>query len=165
MHPVIQEADLNNTTHQNAIINLLNLYALDLQGYNKSLPGSVLKELIQGLKNMPTTLIFLAEVEQKFVGMAICFFGFSTFHAKPIINIHDFAVIKDCRRNGIGTILINAIEAKARELNCCKLTLETQEKNLSAIALYEKTGFRKSTLDESEGRTLFLSKYLSEDSI
>ena len=161
MNPVIHEADLNNITHQDAIIYLLNLYTQDLQGYNKSLPDTVLNELIPGLKSIPTNLIFLARVENEFIGMAICFIGFSTFYARPIINIHDFTVKKDFRNNGIGTALINAVETKARSLNCCKVTLEVQEKNVRAMNLYQKTGFGKSIQKESDGRVFFLSKYLS----
>lgn len=161
MQKVIIEADLDNKTHQKTIVTLLNLYALDLQGYNKCLPDSVLNELIPGLKRMPASLILLAEVERDFVGMAICFLGFSTFYARPIINIHDFTVKKDFRNNGIGTALIQAVETKAIELNCCKVTLEVQERNVKAMKLYQKTGFIKSLQNESDEHVLFLSKYLS----
>ena len=157
----IQEADLDNKTHQNAVINLLNLYTLDLHGYNKYLPDTVLNELIPGLKKMPTSLIFLAQAENDFVGMAICFLGFSTFYARPLINIHDFTVKKDFRNSGIGTALIQAVETKAKELNCCKLTLEVQEINVLAMKLHQKTGFIKSMRNKSDGKVLFLSKYLS----
>ena len=157
----IQEADLNNKKHQNAVINLLNLYVQDLPGYNKSLPDSVLNEVIPGLKSMPTSLVFLARVENEFVGMAICFMGFSTFYARPIINIHDFMVKKNFRNKGIGTVLIQSVEAKAKKLNCCKLTLEVQEKNVLAMNLYQRTGFIKSIRNESDGHVFFLSKYLA----
>ena len=160
MQTVIKEADLEDKTHQNAIKNLLNLYAQDLHGYNKSLSETALNELIPGLKRIPTSLIFLAQVEGDFVGMAICFLGFSTFKARPIINIHDFTVKKDSRNNGIGTALIQAVETKARALNCCKLTLEVQEKNFLAMNLYLKTGFENSIENKDEGHVYFLSKYL-----
>lgn len=157
----IQEANLDNKIHQNAVINLLNQYALDLVGYNKGLSDSAVNELILGLKKMPTSLIFLAQAENDFVGMAICFLGFSTFYARPLINIHDFTVKKDFRNKGIGTALIRAVETKAKELNCCKLTLEVQEINVLAMNLYQKTGFIKSMQNESNDKVLFLFKNLS----
>jgi hypothetical protein len=89
----IHEADLNNISHQKAIVYLLNEYAKDLQGYKKSLPEKVLNELIPEMMKIPTAIIFLATVENQHVGMAICFLGFSTFYARPIINIHDFSVL------------------------------------------------------------------------
>lgn len=158
----IQEADLTDQTHQNAIVTLLNLYALDLQGYKKSLPESVLKDLIPEMRKIPTSMVFLASIGQDFVGMAICFLGFSSFYARPLINIHDFTVKKEFRRKGIGKKLVEAIQKKAQFLNCCKLTLEVQEKNVSALRLYENCGFERAILDESEGQALFLSKYLTQ---
>lgn len=157
----IMESDLTNCEHQKAIVDLLNSYAMDLQGYKRSLPNDVLERLIPELQKIPTALIFLAELDGCFVGMAICFLGFSTFYARPLINIHDFTVKKEFRRKSIGTALVNAIESKAKTLECCKLTLEVQEMNKNAIRLYEKCGFEKAILDESEGQALFLSKYLS----
>lgn len=156
----IVEANLENENHTKSIVFLLNEYAKDLQGYNRSLPENVLKELIPEMSKIPTSIIYLASIESKYVGMAICFLCFSTFYARPIINIHDFTVLKDFRKLGIGKKLVDAIEKKAIELNCCKLTLEVQEMNKNAIRLYEKCGFEKSILDESEGQALFFSKYL-----
>ena len=156
----IIESNLKNEEHTKAIVFLLNEYAKDLQGYKRSLPENVLKELIPEMSKIPTSIIYLASIESKYVGMAICFLGSSTFYARPIINIHDFTVLKDFRKLGIGKKLVDAIEKKAIELNCCKLTLEVQEMNKNAIRLYEKCGFEKSILDESEGQALFFSKYL-----
>jgi GNAT superfamily N-acetyltransferase len=154
------EADLNNGVHQNAIVYLLNEYAKDLPGYRRSLPQKVLHELIAEMVKIPTALTVLATVENHYVGMAICFLGFSTFYARPVINIHDFTVLAEYRRQGIGKKLIERIVQKAKELNCCKITLEVQEKNVNALHLYESCGFEKSILDKSEGHALFLSKYL-----
>ncbi|MGE5671987.1 MAG: GNAT family N-acetyltransferase, partial [Fibrobacterota bacterium] len=83
----IIEANLKNDGHTKAIVYLLNEYAKDLQGYKRSLPENVLKELIPQMSKIPTSIVFLASVESKYVGMAICFLGFSTFYARPIINI------------------------------------------------------------------------------
>ncbi len=160
MKIIIEQADLNKPDHQKAVVELLNTYAMDLDGYKRSLPEEVLNELIPEMKKFPTTLIYLAQADEKFAGMAICFMGFSTFYARPLINIHDFTVLKEYRHQGIGKMLVKKIEEKAEELNCCKLTLEVQEINTNAIRLYESCGFEKSILDESAGQALFLSKYL-----
>jgi ribosomal protein S18 acetylase RimI-like enzyme len=162
MNPDIIEADLQNTLHQEAIVFLLNEYAKDLQGYKRSLPEAVLNELIPGMMKIPAAIVFLARVDEQFAGMAICFIGFSTFYARPVINIHDFTVLNQFRRQGIGKKLVAAVEQKAMQLNCCKLTLEVQEKNIHALRLYEQCGFDRSILDESEGQALFLSKYLQD---
>ncbi len=159
----IFEADLESVEHQNAVIELLNLYAMDLQGYERSLPDAVLGELIPEMKKIPTAIVFLARLDGEYAGMAICFIGFSTFYARPLINIHDFTVRKEYRGKGIGGKLVAAVEKRAREIRACKLTLEVQEKNTSAIRLYEKCGFERAILDESEGQALFLSRYLTSE--
>jgi len=160
MNILIEEADLKNPEHGAAIIELLNAYAMDLQGYKRGLPENVLQELIPEMMKIPTAMVFLATADEKYVGMAICFLGFSTFYARPLINIHDFTVARDYRLRGIGRKLIQRIEEKAMDLNCCKLTLEVQEMNRNAINFYEDCGFEKCILDESEGKALFLLKYL-----
>jgi len=42
---------------------------------------------------------------------------------------------------GIGGMLLERVEAKARELNCCRITLEVREDNRVARSLYRKVGF------------------------
>jgi ribosomal protein S18 acetylase RimI-like enzyme len=42
---------------------------------------------------------------------------------------------------GIGAMLLERIEAKARELNCCRITLEVRQDNHVARGLYRKVGF------------------------
>ena len=61
--------------------------------------------------------------------------------------ISNVAVHPDARRQGIGDTLIDALAAKAAELELAFLTLEVRESNAPAIALYAKHGF---TLSEKE---------------
>ena len=75
------------------------------------------------------------------VGFSICFLGFSTFLARPLLNIHDIFVDLSVRGRGIGAMLLERIEASARELNCCRITLEVREDNRVARGLYRKVGF------------------------
>lgn len=160
MRCIIHDADLENETDQKAILALLNSYAKDLQGYNRGLPDSVLDSLIAEIRKTNISEIFLARVNDVYAGMAICFRGFSTFHAKPVLNIHDFSVLPEYRKQGIGTKLLAAIEEKSKKLNCCKITLEVQEKNATAVRVYEKSGFTKTGYDPDAGNALFYSKSL-----
>src|SRR5919108_5938955 len=137
----IAEADLGNPQHQDAIVHLVDAYARDPMGGGKALPEEVRTALIPGLQRHPTTLVFLAWHSATPVGIAICFVGFSTFAARPLINIHDLAVIPAYRGQGVGRRLLERVEAKGRELGCCKLTLEVRDDNRPAQRLYEKVGF------------------------
>jgi ribosomal protein S18 acetylase RimI-like enzyme len=159
MLSVIQ-ADLTRPEHQTAVLELTRAYARHPMGNGGDLPEIVHGSLIEGLRRHPTTLIFLALDASRHVGIATCFIGFSTFAARRIINIHDLHVLAEFQRKGIARRLLEAVEAKARRLDCCKLTLEVQENNRAALALYESFGFRSSQYQPEAGGILFRQKTL-----
>ena len=156
----IVEADLNRKDHQKAVIDLIDAYALDPMGNGGPLPNPVKKELIPGLKKHPTTLIFLAFVNGEAVGIAVCFVGFSTFAARPLINVHDLAVLPGQRGSGVGRQLLAAVEEKARTMGCCKVTLEVLENNHRALKVYAAAGFVRATYTREAGGALFYAKHL-----
>jgi len=156
----IVEADLNRTEHQQAVVELVDAYAKDPMGNGKPLSVEVRSTLIPGLQQHPTTVIFLAFQAGKAIGIAVCFRGFSTFAARPLINIHDLAVLPAHRRQGAGRRLLEEVERKARNTGCCKLTLEVQENNHRARQVYEALGFARSEYVEAAGGGLILSKPL-----
>jgi ribosomal protein S18 acetylase RimI-like enzyme len=94
------------------------------------------------------------------VGIATCFIGFSTFAARPLINIHDLHVTKEHQRRGVAPSLLAAVEKEARDRGCCKLTLEVQENNRPALALYERFGFAGAHYQAPAGAVLFRQKTL-----
>ena len=155
----IFEADLDNADHQRAIIDMTAAYALDPMGNSGPLPDDVLARLIPGLKSLPTSLVFLAYAGDRPVGCATCCRGFSSFMGQPLINIHDLALLPDFRGRGIGPRLLQAVERKARELGCGKVTLEVQEQNGRARQTYEKAGFSQAMYGATGG-SLFYTKVL-----
>jgi len=156
----ILEADLDRREHQQAVVELLDAYAMDPMGNGKALSKEVRRELIFGLQRHPTTIIFLAFQDKKGVGIAACFGGFSTFAARPLINIHDFYVIPEVRGQKIGQMILADVEQKARDTECCKITLEVQQNNHRAQRIYEAAGFSRSVYVAAAGGALFLSKSL-----
>jgi len=156
----IVEADLTRVEHQRAIVELIDAYARDPMGDGKPLSAEVRRALIPGLQQHPTTLVFIAYQGGEPVGIAMCFRGFSTFAARPLINIHDFAVLPAHRGQGIGRRLLEAVERKAREMGCCRLTLEVQENNHDARRVYAAAGFAQAMYQDAAGGALFLSKPL-----
>jgi ribosomal protein S18 acetylase RimI-like enzyme len=156
----IVEADLSLAEHQEAVLAMVDAYSSDAMGNGKPLDQDVRTRLIPGLRRHPTTLILLAFDGIQPIGAAVCFIGFSSFAAKPIINIHDFVVLPASRGKGIGRRLLEAVEAKARELGCCKLTLEVMDKNHQAIRMYQAAGFERYSLQEEAGVAIFMSKPL-----
>jgi ribosomal protein S18 acetylase RimI-like enzyme len=157
----IVKADYRDADQRRAIPQLLDAYAKDLLGFRKPLAEAVLAKLVDGLAGFPTALVLLAQYDGAYVGMAICFLGFSTFRAQPLLNIHDFMVLRAYRRRGIGKALLAAVEAAALERGCCKITLEVQMKNEAARRIYQAYGFKASFLDPEAGEQLSLTKTLS----
>lgn len=154
----IFEANLNLTMHSQAVLDLINAYAADPMGNGAPLPPDVLKSLITGLSQHPTTIIFLAFKDSRPIGIITCFKGFSTFQAKPVINISDFYIHPEYRGLGAGRQLLTAVDKKAVELGCCKITLEVQENNHHAQALYSAAGFSRDVHVPEAGPALFFSK-------
>ena len=156
----IVEADLDRPEHQHAILDLTDAYARDPMGNGKPLSAEVRGALISGLRHHPTTVIFLAYLGNNAIGIANCFIGFSTFAARPLINISDLAVLPDYREQHTGRRLLEAVERKARKIGCCKLTIEVQENNHRARHVYDTVGFSQAVYVEAAGGALFLSKPL-----
>ena len=156
----IVRADLDDTRHQAAVLEMTRAYARDPMGNGRDLSEDVQKTLVDGLRQHPTAVVFLALHQDETVGIATCFVGFSTFAARPLVNIHDLHVAKDYRRRGIARLLLEAVETEARALGCCKLTLEVQEKNRTAQALYESFGFIGGQYQPEAGTVLFRQKKL-----
>lgn len=136
----IVEADFSNKEHTEAILTLTNQYAQDPMGLGDSLSAKTKRDLIQEMKKFPTTLCLIAFMDGTPAGLANCFYGFSTFCAAKVLNIHDLAVSPNFRGRGIGEMLLSAVEKKAAENDCCKVTLEVREDN-RARNLYERQGF------------------------
>ncbi|MEQ9307936.1 MAG: GNAT family N-acetyltransferase [Balneolaceae bacterium] len=153
----IVQANLNIKAEARHVLFLTNTYALDKMGGGKPLSSYVQEHLIDGLKAAPNSLIYIAYIDNNPVGIATCFIGYSTFYAKNLINIHDLSVIPKARGMGVGKALIKTVIEKAKELNCCKITLEVLENN-PARNLYEREGF-----EYGEQKFLFMTKLVVDE--
>ena len=156
----ILEADLHRPDHAAAVVELIDGYARDPNANGHGLSDDVKRDLVPGLSAHPGTHVFLAYRAGRAVGIAVCFRGFSTFAARPLLNVHDIAVLPDHRGTGIGRALMARVEACARSLGCCKITLEVLENNAGARALYASIGFGPYELANHAGRALFWQKEL-----
>ena len=155
------QADLKNPGHQAAVLFLVDAYSRDPMGDGAPLAPEVRARLIPGLQEHPTTLVFLAYDGEAAVGVAVCFLGFSTFAARPLVNLHDVAILPTHRQRGIGRGLLAAVEVRARELGCCKLTLEVLDQNERALRTYTAAGFKRYSLQPGAGEAIFMAKPLT----
>ena len=154
------DADLNRADHARDVRALTAAYALDAMGNGGPLPDEVLDRLVPALRAHPTTVVLLAYDGAEPVGLATCFVGLSTFAARPLLNIHDLAVVPERRGQGVGHALLAAVEQKARALGCIKVTLEVGVDNHGARRLYEAMGYHHALAGREAGAALDFSKAL-----
>ncbi len=153
-------ADLANDQHAKDFLNVLCNYAEDPMGGGGPLDPDVIKRLVPALQKQQTNLIILCYVDDQIAGISNCFFGFSSFKAKPLINIHDFAILPAFRGQGLSKHMLNKVEAVARETDCCKITLEVLEHNDRAKHVYKVFGFEGYELNPEMGKAVFWAKDL-----
>lgn len=173
--------DLSRPDHARELLRLLDHYAQDPMGGSHALADEVRATLVERLRAVPNFLAYLAYAsgelgesgidsgneagngcgdEGRAVGLINCFWGFSTFAARPLLNIHDIIVDANWRGRGVGRQLLTAAEEAAKARGSCKLTLEVLEGNATARAAYARCGFASYELDPATGRALFLEKKL-----
>jgi ribosomal protein S18 acetylase RimI-like enzyme len=158
---MVRRANLAEPDDAAAILRLIDAYARDPRGGGEPLPQAVRERLVPGLAAHPTARAWLAFEGSEAVGVCVGFIGYSTFRARPLLNIHDLAVLPGQRGRGVGHALLAAAESDARAEGCCKLTLEVQEDNLPARRLYARFGFDDVRYGNSAA-TKFLGKTLPD---
>lgn len=151
----VQKIHLQNVEHCLQVIKLLNDYMNDPMGNNRPMPKTLGPRIISGLKNHPGFLGFFVMADDQFAGLANYNINFSTFQAKPLINIHDFIIAPEFRNIGAGSFLLNAVISYASQNGFCRINLEVREDNLTAKSLYKKMGF-----DDCVPKMMFWEKKL-----
>lgn len=151
----IIQVNLKNPDHCGQVIKLLNDYMLDPMGNNAPMDEDLAPKIIAGLKTYPGYLGFFVLANEQYAGLANCNHNFSTFKAKPLLNIHDFIISPEFRTIGAGHFLMRGIINYAFRNGFCRVNLEVREDNHAAKSLYQKMGF-----SECEPKMLFWERKL-----
>jgi len=157
----VRRADYSSKEDGRAIGFLLNAYASDPMGGGKPLPKGMIHNIAVELSRLPHAYSVIGSVDGRPAGLVNCFEGFSTFHCKPLVNIHDMVVLQKFRGNGLSIKMLEKVEEIALQKGCCKLTLEVLSGHRVAKSLYEKFGFSGYELDPKVGQALFWQKSLT----
>ncbi len=157
----VRRADYRDPDDAGMLVDLLDLYAREPVGGGVPLDGAVRTKLPGRLAAFPSALTLLAFADGEPAGLANAVFGFSTFAARPLLNLHDLVVVPRWRGHGVGRHLLRALEGLARDNDCCKLTLEVLDGNAAAQHLYRETGFAPYSLGPGHGAAQFWHKPLA----
>ena len=156
----ICQASYHDPVHAKALVFLLDAYAQDPAGGAAALGMFTKANLVKELAARPQAFSVLAFAGGQAVGLVNCIEGFSTFACRPLVNVHDVAVLANYRGQGVAEQMLALAETIARKRGACKLTLEVLAGNASAIRLYERIGFAGYELHPAMGRAQFFQKWL-----
>lgn len=153
-------ADYADPVHAQALVMLLDAYARDPAGGGEGLSDYAKTHLVPALAARPQAFSILAWDGEAAVGLVNCIEGFSTFACRPLVNVHDVAVLPSHRGRGVAARMLALAEELARQRGAVKLTLEVLSGNVSAYRLYQRMGFVGYQLDPAMGTAQFMQKIL-----
>ncbi len=94
-----------------------------------------------GFGENPIFGFFVAEVEDRIVGLSLYYYRYSTWKGKRLY-LEDIVVTASERGKKMGKALFDKTLNKARETGCTGMMWQVLEWNKDAIAFYEKYGTR-----------------------
>ena len=155
----VRRADYQSASDAAALVMLLDAYASDPAGGGEPLSDFVKIHLVRELAARPQAYSVLAFDGEAPVGLVNCIEGFSSFACKPLVNVHDVAVLASHRGRGIAEAMLAEAERIAVERGAVKMTLEVLAGNVPAMRLYQRVGYAGYQLDPEMGSAQFLQKW------
>jgi len=156
----VMRADYANPVHAKALVHLLDAYACDPMGGAHPLSDFARANLVPALAARPQAYSVLAFDGEQAIGLVNCIEGFSTFACRPLVNVHDVAVLPSHRGQKVAEKMLALAESIAIARGACKLTLEVLQGNTGAYKLYQRLGFANYQLDPAMGQAQFMQKWL-----
>jgi len=144
LNPGFFFCDFNNEYHRIKLVELIDHYITDPMGTGITLSLKGKANLIEGLRNHPSSFVLFIAVNKEIIGLATCFINFSTFQASNYLNIHDLIILQEYRGRGFGKKILEKCIEIAHERGYCKVTLEVRDDNINAKAIYKNLGFKDS---------------------
>lgn len=113
------------------------------QFYRQTSDLQAARDFLSARFNHGESVHFIAYAGETPVGFTQLYPGFSSVSLSRTFVLNDLYVAPTGRRQGIGTQLISAAIAYARELQAVRLTLSTEITNETAQALYQTAGWKR----------------------
>ncbi len=131
--PIIRTAEANDCVAMHQLIK-------ELAHYEKA-PNEVVSspEILEKalFGNQAVAKAWVAELDNKIVGMAICYVRYSTWKG-PCLYLEDLVVTESLRKNGIGSSLFEVCKEYAASQNYHRLVWQVLDWNTPAIEFYKK---------------------------
>jgi ribosomal protein S18 acetylase RimI-like enzyme len=156
----ITKVDYNNPKQVDTLIDLLDEYARDPMGGAEPLADEVKIRLAADLHKQSNMFSLIVSVDDKAAGFCNCVWGYSTFAAKPLVNIHDLAVMAGYRGLGLSQKLLDAVAEEVKAVDGVKITLEVLADNVVAQNAYRRYGFAPYELPGDAGCAQFWQYYI-----
>ncbi len=156
----VRRADYADAADAAALVMLLDAYASDPAGGGEPLSDFAKANLVPALAARPQAFSILAFDGAQPIGLVNCIEGFSTFKCRPLVNVHDVAVLASHRGRGIAEQMLALAETIARERGAVKMTLEVLSGNAPAVKLYRRIGYEGYQLDPAMGTAQFFQKWI-----
>jgi ribosomal protein S18 acetylase RimI-like enzyme len=156
----VRLADYTSATDAAAVVTLLDAYASGPAGGGEPLSDYAKTHLVRELAARPQAYTVLAFDGDQPVGLVNCIEGFSTFACKPLVNVHDVAVLASHRGRGVAAQMLALAERQALARGAVKMTLEVLSGNEPAVNLYRRIGYQGYQLDPAMGTAQFFQKWL-----
>lgn len=95
--------------------------------------------LMDGFSNHPIFTCFVAELDNKIIGIALCYVRYSTWQGKCLF-LEDLIVTSNYRNKGIGEMLFNTCLKYSKSQGYYKMQWQVLDWNSKAVHFYEKFG-------------------------
>jgi ribosomal protein S18 acetylase RimI-like enzyme len=121
---------------------LAELFDLYRQFYEKEPDYQLALEFLTGRFESGQSVILTADAGREgMVGFCQLYPSFCSVEARPIYVLYDLFVVPVARKLGVGCLLLQAAESRARAEGRARMDLSTARTNLRAQALYESLGW------------------------
>ena len=142
-----------------ALVRLVGLFR-DHLGRTTPLDADLRASIAMLLRDLGTEF-FLAGSGAAACGYVQCRYRYSAWSAAPEAELEDVFVVHEARHRGVGLRLVEFAMTRAAAKGCRSVGLNTNERNVEALALYARLGFRAERELWSGGRQLWLEKWIT----
>lgn len=138
----VSEANLSDPADAAAVLELIDAYAIDPKGHGRPLLEAPARDRVQkGTRGFPGNAGAAGEAPEQTGRGGDLLPRLLDLRARPLLHIHDIAVLPEAGGRAVGRALLEVVEAEASRRDCCRVTLVVRGDNRVAQRLCRAMGF------------------------